>query len=128
MSYQITTSIIGILIAVLILYMVRRDHIHGPYAIWWLTVALSAVILGVMPRLLDQTAGLLGISYPPALLFGLAIAAILLKLLKNDIESSKHERRIRRLAQKLAVLTEENHRLRGELDQQTTKQPRKKSA
>ncbi len=116
MSYQITTSLIGLLLAASILYLVRRDRLHGPYALWWLTVAAITVLLGVFPKIIDVLAAYTGVSYPPNLLFSLAIGLLLLKMLKADIESSRHERRIRRLGQKMAILAEENLRLQAEIE------------
>ena len=34
MTMQITAALIGVLLAGSILYLVRRDHLHGPYALW----------------------------------------------------------------------------------------------
>lgn len=116
MSYQITTTLLGLLLAGAILYLVRRDHLHGPYALWWLAVAGIIFVLGIYPRTIDLVASYVGVSYPPNLLFSLAIGMLLLKMLKSDIESSRHERRIRRLGQKMAILAEENSRLQAELD------------
>ncbi|MEM9300840.1 MAG: DUF2304 domain-containing protein [Pseudomonadota bacterium] len=119
MTYQVTTTVIGVLLGSLILYMVRRDRMHGPYAYWWLTVAGATIVLGIFPRLIDRAAELTGIAYPPTLLFAVAIALILLKMLRSDVEISRHERRIRRLAQHIAIVSDENRRLREQLEQQT---------
>ena len=112
MNYQITTTLLGLALAGAILYLVRRDRLHGPFAGWWLVVAAITVILGFFPRLIDSAADWVGISHPPNLLFALAIGLMLIKLLRVDIEASRRERRIRRLAQKLAILAEENAALR----------------
>ncbi len=116
MSYQLTTMVLGIGIASAILYMVRRDRLHGPYAYWWLGVTLAAIVLGLKPTLVDEVANLTGVTYPPTLLFSLVIGLILLRMLRMDIESSRHERRIRRLAQQLAIVAEQNDRLQDRLD------------
>ncbi|MEM7705106.1 MAG: DUF2304 domain-containing protein [Pseudomonadota bacterium] len=125
MSYQVTTSFIGILLAGAILYLVRRDHLHGPYALWWLVVAGITIVLGLFPRTIDLIAGYTGVSYPPNLLFSLAIGMLLLKMLKSDIESSRHERRIRRLGQKMAILAEENLRLQAEIEEDRSGESRR---
>jgi len=117
MSYQITTTIIGLLLGGVIFYLVRRDHMHGPYAVWWLGVAATIIVFGVRPTLIDDLARLVSVGYPPTLLFSIAIAFILMRMLKTDVEGSKHERRIRRLAQKVSILSEENRQLRRMLDQ-----------
>ena len=115
-TYQLTTALIGLAVAGSILYLVRRDHMHGPYAYWWLAVAAATVTLGLFPQLIDRLAKLTGVSYAPSLLFAIVICLILIRILKSDIERSRHERKIRRLAQHLAILTEENRRLQKQLN------------
>ena len=117
MSYQITTMIIGLLLGGTIFYLVRRDHMHGPYAVWWLGVAAAIIVFGIRPTLIDDLARWVSVGYPPTLLFSIAIAFILMRMLKTDVEGSKHERRIRRLAQKVSILSEENRQLHQMLTQ-----------
>ena len=107
MTMQITAALIGLLLASSILFLVRRDHLHGPYALWWLIVATSTLILGVAPRLVDRLAEFAGIAYPPVLPIIIGVSLILIRLLQLDIERSRQERQIRRLTQKLAILEEE---------------------
>lgn len=104
MSYTMTTMVIGLLIAAMILWLVRRDHLHGPYAVWWIGIALTVSLLGLFPRLFDLIAGRLGISYPPMLAVVLGFGLLLIKILTMDLERSRQERQIRRLAQQIAML------------------------
>jgi len=101
---NITALIIGAILAFAILLMVRRDHLHGPYAIWWIAVALLAIILSIFPKIVNQTAQYAGISYPPTLILVLAVSFILLKMLSQDIHRTLQEKKIRRLTQKMAIL------------------------
>lgn len=103
-TYQITSMVIGVCIAAIILLLVRRDHLHGPYAIWWIGAAATVGVLGFFPRLFDYLAGYLGVRYPPILAIVLGLALLLLKILTMDLERSRQERLIRRLAQRLAML------------------------
>ena len=41
---QITSAILGIVLAGAILFLVRRDHLHGPYAVWWFGVAAATFV------------------------------------------------------------------------------------
>jgi hypothetical protein len=104
MTYQITSMTIGVILALVILMLVRRDHLHGPYAIWWIGVAVMVAALGLFPRLFDQLAYELGVSYPPILAIVLGFGLLLIKMLTMDLERSRQERLIRRLAQRLAIL------------------------
>lgn len=101
---NITTLIIGALLAITILIMVRRDHLHGPYAIWWITIAFLAIILGVFPKIVNQLAHHAGINYPPTLVLVLAVSFILLKMLTQDLHRTMQEKKIRRLTQRMAIL------------------------
>jgi hypothetical protein len=103
-TYQITSTIIGIAIASAIFWLVRRDHLHGSYAIWWIGAAIMVVILGFLPRSFDYLAIYLGINYPPVLAIVVALGLLLIKMLTMDLERSRQERLIRRLAQRLAML------------------------
>ena len=103
-TYQITSMVIGISLAAVILFLVRRDHLHGPYAVWWIGAAATVGALGFFPRLFDYLAGYLGVRYPPILAIVLGLGLLLLKILTMDLERSRQERLIRRLAQRLAML------------------------
>ena len=94
----------GITIAVVILFLVRRDHLHGSYAIWWIGAAITIGLLGFFPRFFDYLAVHVGVSYPPILAVVLGFGMLLVKILTMDLERSRQERLIRRLAQRLAML------------------------
>jgi hypothetical protein len=103
-TYQWTSTFIGVSIAGIILFLVRRDHLHGPYAVWWLIVASIVVVVGAFPRLFDKIAPLFGITYPPILAVVLGMGLLLIKVLTMDLERSRQERNLRRLTQRLAIL------------------------
>ncbi|MGB5063377.1 MAG: DUF2304 domain-containing protein [Candidatus Competibacter sp.] len=103
-TYQITSMAIGVGLAAIILFLVRRDHLHGPYAIWWIGAAATVALLGLFPRLFDILALKMGVSYPPILAIVLGFSLLLLKMLTMDLDRSRQERLIRRLAQRLAML------------------------
>lgn len=109
--YQLTSTLIGLAIGGTILFLVRRDHMHGTYAWWWLGIAAVIIILGFFPTLFDHLALLVGVSYPPILAIVLGIGLILIKMLTMDLERSRQERKIRRLVQRLAILEGQNANL-----------------
>lgn len=115
MTYQITSALLGLTIAFGILFLVRRDHLHGPYAVWWLGVAVIAMLLGLFPQITNWLAIRTGVGYPPILALVLGFGLLLIKMLTMDLERSRQERQIRRLAQRLALL--EAQPPQSELDQ-----------
>ena len=102
--YQWTTAIIGLLIAGSILFLVRRDHMHGPYAVWWLASSAIVVLISLFPGVVNLVAGRLGIAYPPILPVFVGMGLILIKMLTMDLERSRQELKLRRLTQRLAIL------------------------
>lgn len=107
-SYHITSALLGLSIAGIILYLIRRDHLHTRHALWWLWIAFIILVLGIFPTTVDTLAVFLGVNYPPTLIFILGIGMLLVKVLGIDIHQSELERRQRRLTQRLAILEEEN--------------------
>lgn len=103
-TYRITTTVIGFFIALAILWLVRRDHLHGRFAIWWLSVGGICALLGLFPQLFDTLALKLGVNYPPILAVVLGLGFLIIKIITMDIDRSKNEIKIHRLAQRLAIL------------------------
>lgn len=101
---NLTIFIIGALLSISILYLVRKGKMHGPYATWWLFVALCAIVLSIFPKTVDWAAAQVGITYPPTLLLVLAVSLILVRMLTMDMALTQKERKIRRLTQKMAIL------------------------
>jgi hypothetical protein len=104
MSYRITSMVIGLFIAVTIIFLVRKDYIHVRHTIWWLVVAACSVIVGFFPETVDLVARWFVVNYPPTFFFSVGFAAMLIKILRMDIEFSRQEREIKRLTQRLAIL------------------------
>ncbi|EER61937.1 conserved hypothetical protein [Acidovorax delafieldii 2AN] len=103
-SLQITTALLGIGLAALILYLIRRDHLYLMHGLFWVVVAAAAAILGAWPGLIDRLASWTGFSYPPALLLLLACMVLIIKALHTDMVNTRIERDVRRMNQRLALL------------------------
>lgn len=119
MNAGLTSAGLGVMIAVGILWLVRRDRMHGGYALWWLLVAAGALAVGFFPGVVDWLGKQLGVQYPPMLLALGAIAVVVLKLAAADIDATVRERRLRRLLQKVAILELELKSLRADLERRT---------
>lgn len=122
-SLQITTTLLGIGLAALILYLIRRDHLYVMHGLFWALVAGAAAVLGAWPGLIDKLAGVWGISYPPALLLLLASIVLFIKSLHSDMVNTRIERDVRRLNQRLALLQADQDGLRDRLPQSSEPAP-----
>ncbi|QNP59008.1 DUF2304 domain-containing protein [Paenacidovorax monticola] len=112
-SLQATTALMGIGLAALILYLIRRDHLYLMHGLFWVMIAGAAAVLGAWPGLIDRMARWVGFSYPPALLLLLACVVLVVKALHADMVNTRIERDVRRLNQRLALLEADIETLRN---------------
>jgi hypothetical protein len=89
---------------VLVFELVRRKRLSERYAILWLLAALTLFVLAVWKGLLTSLSSDVGISYPPSLLFTVAIGLIAVILLHFSIAVSRLSDQNKVLAQKLGLL------------------------
>jgi hypothetical protein len=102
-SLQLTTTLLGVGLSLVILFLLRRDHLHLSHGLFWIVVASAAAVLGIWPDLINFLAGALGIAYSPALLLLGGTMVLLVKSLHTDIVNTRIERQVRRLNQRLAI-------------------------
>lgn len=98
------TGIIGIITAITIVILIRKDHLHVHYGLWWMGVAAIFALLGLFPAIFDSFARYLGIAYPPILAFTIGAVVLVIKILLMDIERSRKAVEQQRLIQRLALL------------------------
>ena len=112
-DYYYTVLVIGIGLAIAILYLVRRDHIYIRQAFFWIMIAAASLALAIWPGLIDTLGQQLGIAYPPTLLLLAAIVVLVVKLLLSEITLTKVRRDLRRLNQRIALLEAQEPPERG---------------
>ncbi len=91
-------------LVVFVIESIRRSTLNARYAILWLGAGGVLLLFSLYRPLLDSVAKLLGISYPPSLLFGLAFLFLLAIMLHYSLVISSHRNSIRRLTQTVALL------------------------
>jgi hypothetical protein len=107
-DYHYTVLVAGVGLAGLILYLVRRDHLYIRQGLFWIIAAFVSLGFAIWPYLIDSLGSLLGIAYPPTLLFLGAILVLVVKALFADISVSKLRRDMRRVNQRIALLEAEH--------------------
>lgn len=88
---------------VFVLKLLIKRKINERNTISWLTGVFIVLILASIPHLLDELASFIGIDYPPALLFLLSSLVLLYISLKQAVQLSVLDAKVRELAQKMAV-------------------------
>ena len=79
------TGIIGIITAIIILILIRKDHLHVRFGLLWVAAAIAFALLGLFPSLFDSFAKFMGIARPPILALTIAVAVLVLKILVMDL-------------------------------------------
>ncbi len=98
-------SIIGSLcFLIAISHLIRTKMLKEAYAILWLLFGAVFMIFSIWKKGLDFFAALVGVYYPPALLFLILIIALVLILIQFSVVISSQNEKIRVLCQELALL------------------------
>ena len=105
----VLTGAIGIVTALTIILLMRRDRLHVRYGLWWMAAAITFAMLGFFPRAFDQLASYLGVAYSPVLALTLGLIILVIKILVMDLERSKNAVKLNRLVQRIALLESELH-------------------
>jgi hypothetical protein len=95
---------VALLICVVIFELIRRKHLMERYAILWLALGLTLLLLAAWKGLLTTLSHAAGIYYPPAALFAVAFLFVIALLLHFSIVLSRLSSQNKILAQRVALL------------------------
>ncbi len=100
-------------VLVAVIELIRRGRLKEKYSLIWLFASGILLFLSSSRGLLNYLAKLLGVFYPPSLLFLVAFLFLLLITLHFSVVVSGLSERNKKLAQELAILRQEMNRLTG---------------
>lgn len=103
-SQRVEVIAVAVLICAVILELIRRKHLMERYAILWLSLGVTLLVLAAWKGLLTTLSQAAGIYYPPAALFAVAFLFVLALLLHFSIVLSRLSDQNKILAQRLALL------------------------
>jgi hypothetical protein len=106
--FAIGASVLALL---LVLELVRRRQLREEYSLLWLGTAFAMLLVSTWRDLLHGLSRLVGIVYPPNLLFLLAALFTLLLLLYFSTVITRLSQENKEIAQELALLRHEVERL-----------------
>ena len=116
MAPNILAAIAALITFVFVIDLLRRGVLREKYAVLWLFFSGAALLLAIFPAVLVWFTGMLGVAEPVNLLFFVTIVLLVLVSIQLSYELSRHEARIRRLAEEVALLQEEINRQRKDGD------------
>ena len=116
MTPQILAAAAALLTFVFVFSLLRRGVLREKYSVLWLLFSGAALFFAVFPPALYWLTNLIGIATPANLLFFVTVVLLVLVSVQLSYELSRHEARIRRLAEEVALLSEEIEQLRKQSD------------
>jgi hypothetical protein len=116
----VTANVLGALASLItftfVFWLMRRGVLREKYAVLWLLFSGAALLLSVVPGLLRWVSNLVGVETPSNLLFFVTIVLLILVSIQMSYELSRHEARLRRLAEEIALLDRQVRELRDDRD------------
>ena len=101
---SVLVVIVALLIALTVVWYVRRWRLKEQYSLLWLVLAIGMVVPAAAPGLVEWFANRLEVVDAPALLFFMALAFVAVMLFHYSLEISRLSDENRLLAQDLALM------------------------
>jgi len=103
----------NILIFVSVIELIRRNRLKEKYSLLWLFSSLVMLWFSVSRKTLHYVSGLIGIQYPPSLIFLLAFFFLVVINIHFSTVISRLSDRSKTLSQEVAILREMLERDKG---------------
>lgn len=105
MSAPTVIGLLGSVATLIFLFeLLRRRHLREKYAVLWITVAVTAIVLVAVPGLLAWLSDLVGVEIPSNLVFFMALLLLLLATIQHSFEVGRLEEKTRTLAEEVGLL------------------------
>ena len=113
---QLFVVALGLLLLLFILNQVRRKHIREEYSLLWILSAVVLLLSATFIKSVERLSHLIGIYYPPAFLFLVAIVMVLVLQFHFSTVISTLREQNKNLTQDLGILEAEVKELRRALE------------
>jgi hypothetical protein len=104
---QILAVIGAITLALIVIQLVRRRRLSEGYSMIWIGLSAIVLVLSLFRNLQEVVAHLVGVYYPPSLIFGTLIFILVGIMLYLCVVLTRLEARCCLLAQHLALLEQQ---------------------
>jgi len=101
---RIIIAVLSFLLFSFVLNLIRKRRMGIEYSILWLSVSSVILITSIWQNIGDRIAHFIGIDYPPALFFLIAIFFLILILLHFSLEMTKLKGQNKTLVQEMSLL------------------------
>lgn len=112
MTAQILGAAAAIITFVFVFSLLRRGVLREKYAVLWLFFSAATLFFALVPAALFWISKTIGVAEPVNLLFFVTVVLLILVAVQLSYELSRHEARIRRLAEEIALAERQIEELR----------------
>lgn len=102
--------ILSVVVVIYVFNIVRKKKFSIKESFWWVVSSLLMLILAIFPHSIDYIAKLVGVSYPPSLLFVFCIVFLLFMNFRDSRRIAELQVKVVELAQELAIVKEKVNR------------------
>lgn len=101
---RVTVFVIGLLFGMLNFYLLMKKKVTERFTIVWLVGVIGIFLIAAFPQAFNIVADHLGVDYPPALLFLVAILALMTIVMYQSMQITVLDQKLREIGQTLAIL------------------------
>lgn len=112
-ALRIMNIALGGIFTLIVIYLLIKKKMTEKSSLLWLIGSAVILILSIAPGIVDKIAKLIGVFYPPGLIFLLAIVLLLLLSLVHTVQINTLNKQIRELTQYMVVKDSFNKRDEG---------------
>lgn len=113
---QLIELFFALLIFVFIGMFLIKKKTNPSFSLFWLFLAVFALVIAIFPQAMDFICGLIGIDYPPTLILVIAVVVLLFVAFWITSEVSILENKVRELSIHVSLLNDEMRLLKQELN------------
>ncbi len=110
-TIQVVSLVGAALFMVMIFRLIAKGKLREEYSIVWILCTLILIVFSIWRRGLEEISLLLGVLYPPSLIFLAAIFAIIVFLVHLSVVNSKLQNQIKNLTHEMAYMRKELNEL-----------------
>lgn len=101
---SIFVILVAVMIAVVVLYYVRKWRLREEYSLLWLALIGAMLLLAAFEDITVWVADALDVAYAPSIIYFVALAIVAAMLFHYSLEISRLSDQSRRLAQEVSLL------------------------
>jgi len=111
---QLVSIVVSAGLLVLVVELVRRRRLTEEYSFIWIVCAGALLALSLWRNVLDLSAAILGVHYPPAVLLLVLTFFVVIVSLYFSVVVSRQRQQIDRLVEELALLESDVRALKSQ--------------